>query len=167
MRLVEGFLRTGSYRPDDVALLRDQWGAFYDQADYGPYRSYGSDWPTSAIGLLDDLELGGAWTVATISSAAQAFAGIQMFRQDLSPFDPVVRREYQEYKSGLEGPLHQMARRLFEAMVKAGGSSGVELDAFPLDLTLPLLPEEARRRLTWRAPPLEYARLRELGLTIR
>ena len=167
MRLVEGYLQKGVYEHEEAQSIRENWGVFYDQADYGLYRDYGSGWTFSGISLLDDLTCDDLSTIGTTYFAPQAFAGVQLYRQNLSPFDPVIRQHYQEYIHRLADPVHRMFRRLYDDIRRSGGAESVDWDAFTLDLNFPLLPEVARRQSTWQAPSAEYANLQRLGLAGR
>src|SRR5947207_570641 len=53
MRLIEGYLQTGSFDQADFDFIKERWGVFFEQADFGPYQDYGSGWTFSMIALLD------------------------------------------------------------------------------------------------------------------
>src|SRR5262249_17026565 len=108
MRFIEGYLRNGSYDISELEMIKEEWSAFYQTAEDGPYRDYGAGWTFAGISLLDDLKYEDGSTLGTIHRVPQVFSGVQMFRQNLSPFDPIIRQNFGEYVDRLADPIHRM-----------------------------------------------------------
>ena len=164
MIITENFLETGRFDDAAVASILELFGEFYEGIDEGPYRDYGSGWGFAAVSLLEDLRLNDGSSITAMRSCALAFGGIQMFRQNLSPFDPVFRSQYSSYADRLTEPVFRSARELYDIVLRLGVSAAIGSPSLVFDLHLPRAPEAAVRKATWTAPPKEYENLKQLGL---